>query len=354
MIGGMTAGGGARPGRVFAGGVLAAALVVQGCATVPVGVDAADSCSQHRQPMVRAQEQFNETVAAGAISGALVGALIGGLASGDAGGALAGAAIGGLTGAAGGYLQAKSQQAQNRAQVIEAINQDVRSSRRYISSIGEGIRRLNTCRANEVADLRRRVAENRIGGDAARSELALLRSRIADDRRLINAVMGDVNENNGVYADALAKTQGVDREIIVSERAERYDPVVRGAVSTRGSRQYATAGVNVRSGPGTNNRVLGTFRRGQAVGVLGSAGGGWSRVDYGGRDAYVAARFLADSPPAAAAAKPAVPTVDKSARPAPKSDVEALYIEAADIKAEDAAFEASINEELEAIEALTV
>ena len=340
--------------RWVTGGVLALALVLQGCATVPARVEANDPCSVHRQPMVEAQERFNQTIAAGAVSGAVLGAVIGGLATGDWGGALAGAAIGGLSGAATGYLQAKSEQAQNRAQVIDAINQDVRSSRRYISSIGEGVRRLNTCRANEVADLQRRVASGQIGGAAARAELDILRERIADDRRLVNAVMGDVNENNGVYADALAKTRGVDREIIVSERAVRYDPVVTGAASVRGERQYATAGVNVRTGPGTQHSRIGTFRRGQRVGVLGSQGG-WSRVDYGGRDAWVASRFLSPNRPSAqAASAPAVPTVDKSKRPAPKSDVEALYLEAADIQAEDAAFEATINEDLEAIEALTL
>ena len=336
--------------RGVTGLVLALAMIVQGCASVPVGVEANDPCSRHRQPMVAAQERFNETVATQAVAGAVIGGLIGGLASGDLGGALAGAVAGGLTGAASGYLQAKAQQAQNRAEVINAINQDVRSSRQYISRIGEGVRRLNTCRANEVADLRRRVQQGQIGGEAAREELAVLRARIADDRRLINAVMGDVEENTGTYTAALAKTQGVEQDIIVSQRAREYEPVVRGAVSTGGRTQYATAGVNVRGGPGTDYRVVGTFNRGQRVGVLGSSGG-WSRVDYGGREAYVSARYLADSPPAGRA-ETQTAAIDRSARPEPANDMDALIIEAKDIRAENEVLSNQIDEDIGTVEAL--
>lgn len=346
---------------------LAGALALQGCATIPAGVDANDPCSVNRQPLVEAQQRYNETIAVGAVSGALAGALIGGLATGDLSGALIGGAIGAAGGALGGYLQAKNQQAQSRAEVIDAINQDVRSSRGYVTRIGEGIRRLNTCRANEVADLRRRIQQGMVGGDAAQAELALLRTRIADDRRLVNAVIGEVDENRGVFADALAKTQGVERDMVVSASAQSYQPVVRGGgggsgggivrgmASSGGETRFATAGVNVRSGPGTQHARIGTFGEGQRVGLLGDAGGGWSRVAAGSGEGYVATRFLSSSPPRTAqggGGAVSVPTVDARRAPKPKNDIEALYIEASNIKAEDAAFENQIGQELDALEAL--
>lgn len=351
--------------RLGLAAALAGALALQGCATIPAGVDANDPCSANRQPLVEAQQRYNETIAVGAVSGAALGALIGGLATGDWGGALAGAAIGGVSGAVGGYLQAKAQQASNRAQVIDAINQDVRDSRRYVSRIGEGIRRLNTCRANEVADLRRRIQAGAVSGEAARAELAVLRSRIADDRRLVNAVIGEVNENRGVFADALAKTQGVERDLVVSASARNYEPVVRGGgsagsrvargiSSTRGETRYATAGLNVRSGPGTEHPRIAVFAEGQRVGLLGSAGGGWSLVDAGGRDGYVASRYLAATPPGTASGSAGVPTVDARRAPKPENDLEALYIEASNVRAEEEAFERQIDQELEAVEALTL
>lgn len=362
--------GGLRAGRTLVAATLAGALMLQGCASIPAGVDANDPCSINRKPLVEAQERYNETIAIGAVSGALIGALIGGLATGDVGGALIGGGIGLATGALGGYLQAKNQQARNRAEVLNAINDDVRASRGYVTRIGEGIRRLNTCRANEVADLRRRIQAGQVVGQAAQDQLALLRSRIADDRRLVNAVIGEVDENRGVFADALAKTQGVERDLVVSSSAQAYQPVVRssarpsgggsaaGLPSSRGSTKYATAGVNVRSGPGTQYDRLGTFAPGQRVGYLGDGGGGWAIVDAGGRDGYVANRFLSDRPRASggggagAGGVVALPTVDPSRQPRPKNDIEALYIEASNIKAEDKAFEAQIGQELDALEAL--
>ncbi|MGF1500890.1 MAG: SH3 domain-containing protein [Paracoccaceae bacterium] len=360
------------PGRAALACLVGGALLLQGCVATGPGVQANDPCSQNRQPMVEAQQRFNDTIAGNVVVGAVIGGIIGGVITGDIGGAIGGAIAGGLAGAAKGYVDAKAQQAQNRAEVVQAINQDVRSSRAYVSTIGEAVRRLNTCRANEVADLRRRIETGQISGDAARAELAVLRNRIADDRRQINLVMGDVDENNGVYADALSKTQGIDRSIVVSQTATTYQPVVRGGsqptggtrgrlvLGSGGETRFATASVNVRSGPGTQFSVVGGLAPGQRVGVIGGSGG-WSQLDTrDGAAAFVASRFLSASRPSTgggtvARTSPgavAVPQVDKSRRPPPKSDVEALYLEAADIRAEDQAFEEQIGDELSALEAL--
>ncbi|GMG85339.1 hypothetical protein LNKW23_45590 [Paralimibaculum aggregatum] len=362
---------GRRLGRALTGLAVGGALALQGCAPV-AGVDADDFCSQHRAVMVKEQERFNETIAIGAISGAIAGGIIGGLASGDVTGALIGAVVGGATGALGGYLTAKSRQGRNRAEILNAINQDVRATRGFVTQLSESVRRLNTCRANEVNDLSRRIQSGQLSGEAARAELAVLRQRIADDRRLVNQVIGEVDENRGVFADALAKTSQVDRDIVVSSRVQSYQPQTTSYTSSLsagtvlespgGRTRYASAGVNVRTGPGTEFDKMGVFYKGQRVGYLGDAGGGWSRVSVPGGEGFVASKYLATSRPSSgsqvAAAPPKAtgkfepPRVEARAQPRASSDIDELTIQASNLKAEDQAFEAAVSQELDALEAL--
>lgn len=358
--------------RVWRGAVavsLTGALVVQGCAPV-AGVNADDFCSRHRAVMVEEQQRFNDTIAIGALTGAVAGGIIGGLATGDVVGALVGAAAGAIAGGVGGYLTAKQRQHQNRAQILNAINQDVRATRGFVTQLSESVRRLNTCRANEVNNLRRQIQAGQLAGPAARQELAVLRSRIADDRRLVNQVIGQVDENQGAFADALAKTQGVDRDLVVSNRVESYQPPATGYTPGRkivrldspgGETRYANVGLNVREGPGTQYSRIGVFSRGQRVGLIRSVGGGWSEVSTGQDVGYVASRYLAPTPPGPAPAAPAQlaetekfepPKVQRTRAPRASSDIEELTIEANSLKAEDAAFEAAVSQELDALEAL--
>jgi uncharacterized protein YgiM (DUF1202 family) len=53
----------------------------------------------------------------------------------------------------------------------------------------------------------------------------------------------------------------------------------------------ATTTVNVRSGPGTQYKIIGTLTRGQSVDKLG-AEGAWTRIRYGRVTAYAASQFL--------------------------------------------------------------
>ncbi len=353
--------------RALLGLLLAGSLVVQGCTIPAAGVDANDFCSRNRQPLVDEIQRFNDTIAVGALGGALAGAAIGAAATGDITGVLIGAAAGALAGGAGGYLLAKQRQANTAAEVAQAINQDVRATRGWVSSVSEGIRRLNTCRANEVNELRRKIQSGELAGAAAQAELAVLRERIAADRKLVNQVIGKIDENQGAFADALAKTQGVERDLVVSSRVQNYEPrvvsgrsgggggVVPGISSPGGQTRYATAGVNVRSGPGTNFGRIGTFGKGQRVGFLGDAGGGWSRVAAGNGEGFVASRFLSTSRPGGAVASGGeftVPRVQTQQVARPGNDLEALYQDAANVQAEDAAFEAEINQEIDGLEAL--
>ncbi len=61
--------------------------------------------------------------------------------------------------------------------------------------------------------------------------------------------------------------------------------------SYSGSTYYASANVNVRSGPGTQYSVVGSLTSGQAVTVTGSSGN-WYRINWSSGSAYVSATYL--------------------------------------------------------------
>lgn len=56
--------------------------------------------------------------------------------------------------------------------------------------------------------------------------------------------------------------------------------------------------VNFRSGPTTNDRVIGALPRGAMVTAIGATGGEWVQIrDAQGREGYMAARFLQETRP---------------------------------------------------------
>lgn len=54
----------------------------------------------------------------------------------------------------------------------------------------------------------------------------------------------------------------------------------------------ATTGVNIRSGPGTGNPIVGGLSRGQTITAIGSPENGWAKVRFNGSSAYISARYL--------------------------------------------------------------
>lgn len=59
---------------------------------------------------------------------------------------------------------------------------------------------------------------------------------------------------------------------------------------------YATGSVNVRTGPGTSHRSIGALKKGYRIGNAGPAKGAWQPVNYKGRTAWVAKRYLTAAP----------------------------------------------------------
>ena len=61
---------------------------------------------------------------------------------------------------------------------------------------------------------------------------------------------------------------------------------------------YAISTVNVRSGPSTDDIIVGSLSYGESVQRTGIGNKGWSRVDYNGEEAYVYASYLSTTNPA--------------------------------------------------------
>ena len=61
---------------------------------------------------------------------------------------------------------------------------------------------------------------------------------------------------------------------------------------------YAISTVNVRSGPSTDDMIVGSLSYGESVQRTGIGNKGWSRVDYNGEEAYVYASYLSTTNPA--------------------------------------------------------
>lgn len=68
--------------------------------------------------------------------------------------------------------------------------------------------------------------------------------------------------------------------------------VVGPFAQARPTPMVATAAVNVRSGPGTGNPVIGTVWPGQVVTSRGEASAGWVPVTYQGRPGWMSASYL--------------------------------------------------------------
>lgn len=68
-------------------------------------------------------------------------------------------------------------------------------------------------------------------------------------------------------------------------------PASSGSSSGAGYTVSAKSGLNIRSGPGTGYSKMGAFAYGAAVSVE-EISGGWAKISYGGKTAYIAAEYL--------------------------------------------------------------
>ena len=60
---------------------------------------------------------------------------------------------------------------------------------------------------------------------------------------------------------------------------------------------YATSDVNVRTGPGTNAKILSAIKKGNSIKRTAIGDNGWSKVSYNGKTAYVFSKYLTKASP---------------------------------------------------------
>ncbi|MDR7123463.1 SH3 domain-containing protein [Pseudotabrizicola sp. 4114] len=135
-----------------------------------------------------------------------------------------------------------------------------------------------------------------VGQDRGQTRFGLM----ADDRQPVRTPMVRVAEPAPVQA---ASGAGIVPAVFAPAQP-LITPVaqpkaVEAAVTVAEDVKYVTGrSVNVRSGPSTQNAVVGRLTRGEAVSVISDEGNGWARVrvEGDGIDGYMAISFLADAP----------------------------------------------------------
>lgn len=102
---------------------------------------------------------------------------------------------------------------------------------------------------------------------------------------------------SALAATALAAEEAQATEIAATEyvKTQRTTPEV---VYTEVSEVvYATAPVNIRSGPGTGYAILGVLRTGTSIRRVAVGSNGWSKVIYGGKTAYIVSTYISTTRP---------------------------------------------------------
>ena len=101
-----------------------------------------------------------------------------------------------------------------------------------------------------------------------------------------------VDESQPSETAAVEETQAAE-ETTPTETKPKEDP----NVDEVDEFVYATAQVNVRSGPGFNHRVIGKLQGGDCVRRTGIGKHGWSRIVYEDKTAYVANNYVTTESP---------------------------------------------------------
>lgn len=174
--------------------------------------DANDPCGGYRETLITADEDADNTFAVGTAVSAGVG-----LAAGIACALLTGntsmcAGIGAGTALIGtgiSYWQSQREKASNRAELQAAIDGEARATAEKVTPIAGAVNGLNQCRMNQIAQLQQRVAARQIDRSAATGDLATIDASIATDQKLIDHLLGKIDNRATQLAQDKAKALGV-------------------------------------------------------------------------------------------------------------------------------------------------
>lgn len=204
---------------------LVATLALAGCDEQVVlneaARDTSDSCNMYHSAISQARKTDINEQANNAAAGAVMGAILGAALSGKddrARGALIGATAGGLAGYSATYYRQKSANAADARALLASVNTDARTEATLISRTGKSVADLRNCRSAQVNALSQNVRAGKIGKDAAKTELTVLKRRIATDNKIISASFNGIGERVDGYIDASAAGAQVNRASYLAAR----------------------------------------------------------------------------------------------------------------------------------------
>ncbi|MBU2582600.1 MAG: hypothetical protein KJ622_12860 [Alphaproteobacteria bacterium] len=167
--------------------------VLAGCASVPTGAD----------PQLRAQiEDFNQTIAEGAVAGAVVGGLVGAVKGrGDPRYILAGVAAGAAVGGAAGFMVAgqKAQYA-SKEEALAGLTEDAESRVTKLTGLVSSADRLVAQRRQEVDALKIATAE----AHSTAKQRATVLSQLQADKAAMDIALKAADKHSTALAGNIA------------------------------------------------------------------------------------------------------------------------------------------------------
>lgn len=330
------------------GAAMLMALATTGCVTTAEGGPSlvrfdnpADACNAQRQPLIDTERRLSQNMMAGALIGGAVGAGAGAaIGDGDAGAILAGALIGGLLGGTLGYQEGLAQRHTTREDMLTEINQDAGVDAGRFSTTRGLIANLNACRNQQIDTIQADHAAGRISAPQARTRLDQTRQAVDQDNELIAQVLGHMARRTDTYLDAARRTTDLDDQELLGQ-AYAYAPgqiLWNDSTAAVGKPlEVKVDSANLRAGPGTNHRQVGSLRRGDVVTEAGRSGD-WVRIAHDSEPAFIHANLVQDAgrlnaTPRAGTARTVTATPTPTSRPEVKTEVQRAVVESRDATA---------------------
>jgi uncharacterized protein YgiM (DUF1202 family) len=348
--------------------------LVNGCATTGHGLRARydnpnDPCKAQREPLLGSRDHFKKSMITGAAVGAAAGAAAGAalVKENRLLGALIGGVVGGLAGLSIGYLGAKKKEAKNKAELRQAIDQDISNDTEKVGQLGHALRALNQCRAEQVVSIRQGLKSGGLSHEAARMQIASVRAAVQSDNALVQAILKDVTQRNAVYVSSIAEVEEISKEQKeqYKNKVYSYEPTLvsntpdhQPSTPQPGKTTIVNTHANMRDAPDMQANIIKKLRKGQSVEVYELEKGSWYRVKAGDTEGYVFRNLLGEqtavvSPQSKPIQRRDLPVVDRKARPQASNKVEVLVNDTKDVSAEYEAQVTSLEQDLKDLEALT-
>ena len=106
-------------------------------------------------------------------------------------------------------------------------------------------------------------------------------------------ISDEPHHDEGVHVRfATVSVRGTAVAAALAVALQTFGGMLAGPIASADAVMSATTAVNVRSGPGTDNSILGVLYLGDTVTVRGGSQNGWTPVTYKGRSAWVSSQYL--------------------------------------------------------------